>query len=162
MPLPFSMNHKLVVRFTASVSYFIAFHSFIFLFLFSLDLICPFSSFLRLAFGSLWHGIIHEQDWPWATHCERWAGEHGVIFCDTVLWIYGALPLRLSRLRTWHYLCEDAGWIPGLAQWVKDLMLPQLWHRPQLQLQFDPWPEELPYATGAAIKRKKVYVWCFI
>ena len=27
-----------------------------------------------------------------------------------------------------------------MAQWVKDLVLPQLWHRPQLWLWFDPWP----------------------
>ena len=27
-------------------------------------------------------------------------------------------PLWLSGLRTWHNVCEDAGLIPGLAQWV--------------------------------------------
>ena len=38
------------------------------------------------------------------------------------------------------------GLIPSLVQWVKDPALLQLWHRSQLQLKFDPWPQELPYA----------------
>ena len=33
-------------------------------------------------------------------------------------------PLWLNVLRTQHCLCEDRGLIPGLAQWVKDSMLP--------------------------------------
>ena len=28
-----------------------------------------------------------------------------------------------------------------MTQWVKDPALPQLWHRLQLWLRFDPWPE---------------------
>ena len=31
-------------------------------------------------------------------------------------------PLWLSRLRTQHCLCEDAGSIPDLTWWVKDLV----------------------------------------
>ena len=31
--------------------------------------------------------------------------------------------LWFSELRTRHSLCEDARLIPGLAQWVKDLVL---------------------------------------
>ena len=34
-------------------------------------------------------------------------------------------PLWLSGLRTQHCFCEHLGLIPGLAQWVKDLVLPQ-------------------------------------
>ena len=30
--------------------------------------------------------------------------------------------------------------IASLAQWVKDLVLVQLWHRSQLWLGFNPWP----------------------
>ena len=30
--------------------------------------------------------------------------------------------------------------ISGQVQWAKDLALPQLWHRSQVWLEFDPWP----------------------
>ena len=35
-------------------------------------------------------------------------------------------PLWPSGLRTQHSVCEDAGLIPGLAQCIKDLALPQI------------------------------------
>ena len=33
--------------------------------------------------------------------------------------------------------CGDASLIPNPAQWVKDLGLPQFWHRSQVQLRYD-------------------------
>ena len=47
---------------------------------------------------------------------------------------YGLMGLAAS-LERWA-----AGSSPGLAQWVKDLALPQLGHRLQLWLRSDPWP----------------------
>ena len=67
--------------------------------------------------------------------------------------------------------------VPAVVQWVKnptsaaqtdaearvrslaphsvltDPELLQLWRRWKLQLGFNPWPRELPYAVGAAIKK---------
>ena len=36
--------------------------------------------------------------------------------------------------------CGGVGSIPGPEQWVKDLVLLQLWQRSQLWLRSDPWP----------------------
>ena len=87
-------------------------------------------------------------------------------------------PLWLSRLRTWRGICQGAGLIPGLAQWVKDPVLlqaeAQVMDVAQIQcchgsvgsFSSDLTPaQELPYATVAAIKKdsfkiiiKTVYV----
>ena len=72
----------------------------------------------------------------------------------------------LSGLRTLHSLHEDVDSTPGLAQWVKDSVLPQT--RSQMQLRSGvavscglshlfPLAWELPYATDAALKRKKSF-----
>ena len=50
---------------------------------------------------------------------------------------------------------EVAGSIPALAQWVKDLVLLQLWHRPAAVAPIQPLAWELLYATSVAIKSKK-------
>ena len=48
---------------------------------------------------------------------------------------YGTVGLEASLQ------CQDAGSIPGPAQWgLKDLMLPQLWRGSHLWLRFSPWP----------------------
>ena len=47
---------------------------------------------------------------------------------------------------------EDAGWIPGLAQWVRLLWL---WWRLTAVALIRPLAWEPPYAMGAALKRQK-------
>ena len=50
---------------------------------------------------------------------------------------------------------EDACLIPGLAQWVKDLVWLWLWCRPASIALIPPLAWELPYATDVALKRQK-------
>ena len=60
----------------------------------------------------------------------------------------------------WHrqHLCSAGH--SGVAQRVRDLVLPQLWRRSQLWLRSDPWPGN-SICRGAAKKekRKKIYIW---
>ena len=55
-------------------------------------------------------------------------------------------------------LCKgrDAASIPGLAQWVKDLVLLQLWRGSQLQLTFSPGPGNSICCAMAKRKKKRV------
>ena len=46
--------------------------------------------------------------------------------------------------------------IPGLPQWVEDSILPWLWRKPAAATPIRPLTLDLPYATGVALKRKKV------
>ena len=43
--------------------------------------------------------------------------------------------------------------LPGLAQWVKDLVLLWLWRRPVAAAPIRPW--EPPHAAGVTLKKKK-------
>ena len=68
-----------------------------------------------------------------------------------VIWSsrYGATGLA-ACLEHW-----DMALIPGPAQWVKDLALPQLQGGSQLWLRSDPWPRHSVWCRAAKKDKKK-------
>ena len=62
------------------------------------------------------------------------------------------MPQQAKNLTSVH---EDAGLIPDLSQWAKDPVLLQLWHRPAAAALIRPLAQELLYAAGVALTRKK-------
>ena len=50
---------------------------------------------------------------------------------------------------------EDTGLIPGLPQWVKDLVLLWLWHRLVATALIRSLAQEPPYAAGEALEKTK-------
>ena len=74
-------------------------------------------------------------------------------------------PFVAQQLTNPSRIHEDVCSIPGLAQWVKDLVLLWLWCRPAAVAPIQPLAWELPYAANAALnskKKKKLFNYMFL
>ena len=55
------------------------------------------------------------------------------------------------------HLCGIPVRFPGPEQWIKDPVWPQLWHKSQMRLRFNPWPGNfhMPQVWPKEEKKKK-------
>ena len=63
---------------------------------------------------------------------------------------FWGVPVAAQQVKNPTSNHEDAGSVPGLIQWVKDLELLWLWRRP-----IRPLAWELPYAAGSSLESKQ-------
>ena len=68
--------------------------------------------------------------------------------------VQGRHSRRSSTVTNLTRLHEDVGSIPGLVQWIEDVVLLWLWCRPAAAALIQPPAWELPSAAGAALKHK--------